>query len=343
MPTFAKERSSQKSLNRRTLIGWGGIRFYLPVDWNMTGFSMERGGGYLKIDSPGSMFVQVKWFNTRERRRPFTILEMVRTLTEIMKLSRPPEPSAPDLRAMLDTFLKDTGKQARKAKNSFDSKVKAETIEHRGERTAHHFTWSGAGSGQGKIWYCAECRRVVIAQVVGRGRDNLADVAASMFGSFTDHADGGWNTWALYDLESEVPEGFVLKSQKLMSGYLLLEFERRGERVRIERWGLANVTRKKFTLAEWFRHACRVNNQRVKTIDTRFHEHDAVRAVGRIKGLVSWFRAMRDSLPALRPASQYNGVVWECGETNKILAVQTWCNRRTEGLLEEVAARCVCH
>jgi hypothetical protein len=147
----------------------------------------------------------------------------------------------------------------------------------------------------------------------------------------------------MYDFESEVPEGFILKSQKLMSGYLMLEFERCGEKVRIERWGLANVTRKKFTLSEWFRHACRVNDQRVKLFDTSVQEHEAVRAAGRIKLLSDWFRAIRDSLQTLSPAARYDGVVWECPVTNKIFAVQTWCNRRTAGLLEEVAARCVCH
>src|SRR6188474_1707032 len=116
MPSLPHERNTHRTQSRRTLIGWGGIRFSLPADWNLTGFSMERGGGYLKVDSPGTMFVQIKWFSTRDKRRPITVFEISRRIAEILKLSRPHEVAAPDLRSILDTFLKDTGKQARKAK-----------------------------------------------------------------------------------------------------------------------------------------------------------------------------------------------------------------------------------
>jgi len=33
----------------RTLIGWQGLRFSLPPEWNITGFSMDRREGYLKV------------------------------------------------------------------------------------------------------------------------------------------------------------------------------------------------------------------------------------------------------------------------------------------------------
>src|ERR1051326_4996532 len=49
----------------RTVIGWQGVRFTLPPEWNVTGFSMDRDNGYLRVDSPGSgtMSVQVPWLN----------------------------------------------------------------------------------------------------------------------------------------------------------------------------------------------------------------------------------------------------------------------------------------
>lgn len=323
-------------------MGWQGIRLILPPEWNLTAFSMERGGGYLKIDSPGTMFAQVKWTDPGGRQKPRSLFDVVsRGIKRVRRVPAPPPPP-PDLRAALDTFIKQTGKQAKKSKTAFDYKVKPETREAGGERTALHFSWSGGGHGQGKIWHCATCGRTVIAQIVGQGRDNVAGVAAAMFSSFGDHPEDGWTTWGLYDLESQIPTGFGLKSQKLMSGYLRLEFGRRGERILVERWGLANITRKRFTLKEWLRHTCGLASFRAKEEQVTVHGHGGLSAVGAVQ-VLGRLTAIRDAGISLRPATRYQLVGWECEEGNKIYAVQAWLNRRSEPLAEEVAARCACH
>jgi len=328
----------------RTLIGWQGMRFLLPPDWNVTGFSLNRGEGYLKVDSPGTMFVQIKWNDPQGPRRPVTLAGLTLQLWRRWRPKPPKEPEPPDLRAVLDNFLKQVGKQARKAKDTFDYKVKPETQEANGERIAHHFSWTGSGLGQGKIWFCKGCGRTVIAQVVGQRRDNVAAVASELFAEIRDHAEDGWNTWALYDLVAGIPEDFEIRSQKLMSGYLKLEFGRRGgERILLERWGLANVARKKFTLTEWFEQTRQEQNARVTGSETTAQEHPAVCVAGWIRGVFNWLRALRDARPLHRPAARYEGCAWECPETNKIYAVQVWHNVCTQGLLEEVVARCECH
>lgn len=327
----------------RTLIGWQGMRFSLPPEWNITGFSMDRREGYLKVDSPGTMFVQVKWTDTRAPKRR-TLAELLFDLWRRFRKTPETEPKQPDLRAMLENFLKQTAKHARKQKATFDCRIKPETIEANGERAAHNFSWIGGGVGQGKIWHCRKCGRVVIAQVIGQPRDNISDVAAQMFGDIIDHAEQGWYTWALYDLVAQIPADFVLKTQKLMSGYLKLEFERRGEKIVLERWGLANITLKKFTLPEWFEQVCPLRNHRAATEETSVQGHLAVRATGRIRGVGSWVRALRGSLFTLNPpAIRYEAMLWECPESNKIYAIQLWRNLKTEGLLNEVVVRCECH
>src|SRR5579872_5454878 len=175
-----------------TIVGWQGISFMLPPDWNVTGFSAERGDGYLKVDSPGTMFAQLKWSDGRGR-KPTTPADLIARLWQMARRSPPADPQPPDLRALVDTFLKQTQKQARKTKAGFESRVKPEAKEANGERTALHFSWMGGGQGQGKIWHCRTCGRIVIAQVVGQGRDNVGDVAAQMFGSIRDHGQDGWD------------------------------------------------------------------------------------------------------------------------------------------------------
>ena len=46
-----------------TIVGWQGLRCQLPPDWSVTGLSMERENGYLRIDAPGdaTMTVQIRW------------------------------------------------------------------------------------------------------------------------------------------------------------------------------------------------------------------------------------------------------------------------------------------
>ena len=94
-------------------------------------------------------------------------------------LKRPPPamPSAkPDLRANLERILKETEKQAKKAKATFDSNIKPEKTEGEDdERTAINFSWTGEGRAQGKIWHCATCDRVVVAQVDRHGERSERD------------------------------------------------------------------------------------------------------------------------------------------------------------------------
>jgi hypothetical protein len=337
--TTTQQKPKETSETLPTLVGWQGLRFTLPPDWNVTGFSTDRQDGYLKVDSPATMFVQVKWTD-HSTQQPKSVAGWLLRRFWKPSPSRPSEP--PDLKALLEVFMKQTGKEARKGKAAFDYKVKPATTEANGTRTAHNFSWSGAGQGQGKIWHCKECGRVVIAQVVGKPKEPVADVAAQLFSSLQDHGEGGWETWALYDFVGAVPEGFVLKSQKLMSGYLRLEFGRRGERLLLERWGLAHIARKKFTLAEWLRQTGGMKSKRASEEKTLVHGHEAIRLRGKA-GFLAAVHALRDALFTWKPATLYDGCCWECPETNKLYAVQLWHNKRTEGLLEEAAARCECH
>jgi hypothetical protein len=334
--------ATQQAVTKRTLIGWDGIRFTLPPEWNLTGIPADRYSGYLKVDSPGSMFVQVKWTDPNFVR--------VRNLADVVlrawKRYRKPRvaPSAPDIRAALDAFLKETSRQARKARAPFESKVRPETKEMGGARTSISFSWTGAGQGQGKIWHCATCGRVVIAQVVGQPRDNVAQVASELFGSFEDHAVEGWNTWAFYDLVSAVPQGYWLRDRKLMSGQLSLEFcGKGGQSIRIERWGLANVTQRKFTVVEWLTHVCGAGNERAEVVEARVRGHEGARAEGRIRGLFAQARALRDAVTTFRPANRYAAVCWVCPESNKTFALQVRHSVGSEGLLDELIDRCQCH
>src|SRR5438552_16437977 len=98
-----------------TRVGWQGIAFQLPPEWNVTGFSMDRADGYLKIDSPGTMFAQVRWMDPRAA-RPRTLGDVLFRLWKQRNRGQVDDAAPPDLRTTLDNFLAQTRKQLRKSK-----------------------------------------------------------------------------------------------------------------------------------------------------------------------------------------------------------------------------------
>ena len=350
-PRRQKNSPEPETTGAPTVIGWQGIRFRLPPDWNLTGFSMNRENGYLRVDAPGdtALTVQVRWMNAArpEPAGPPNVYSFAAPY--VRKWLRRPTAVVPkpNLRANLERLLKDTAKEAKKSKAAFESAIKTEKIEgENGERKSLSFSWTGQGRGQGKIWHCETCNRVVVAQVIGLAKDQsaIATVASQLFATLQDHAIDGYDRWALYDLQIDVPEDFRLEEQKLLSGHLHLAWGRGAERIVLERWGLANITLKKFTLAEWFRsHALmRVGGLSCDETHT-VHGHESVRYTGSLS-LAARLHALRNSKMSLqRFPSRYEGGIWNCALSNKLFAVQTLCHRRTEGLWEDVVSRCVCH
>lgn len=333
-----------------TVVGWQGIRFQLPPEWNVSAFSMERDNGSLRVDAPGdsSLSVQIRWMNAAKPQQEGPPTLYYYLAPRFRKLLRRPEPAVPqtDLKANIERILKDTAKQAKKTKANFESNIRAEKVEGaEGERNAINFSWSGVGRGQGKIWQCHTCNRIVIAQVIGLAKDQAAvsAVASQLFGTLEDHATDGFDLWALYDLQIGIPEDFRLEEQKLLSGYLHLSFARGGEKIIVDRWGLANVTRKRFSLADWFSNNAFVRLKRMKKDEETIYDHEAVHYVGTLS-LFDRIRLLKDTKTAWRRfPTRYEGSLWDCTDSNKLFAVQVLHSKQTEGLWDEVTDRCVCH
>lgn len=351
-PKSRQAEETAPSGQEQTAIGWQGIRCILPPEWNLTGFSMDRDNGYLRVDAPpgSDLSVQIRWQNASQPQEArLTLYTLLMTQwRKWRKLPSPPVPK-PNIKANLEKILKETAKQARKAKSAFESSIKSERTEGpEGERSAINFSWMGGGRGQGKIWYCSVCHRIVVAQVVGMARDQaaMAAVASQLFASLHDHDVEGYDLWALYDLQMWTPSDFRLEDQKLLSGHLQLTFGRSGEKIVMDRWGLANMTLKKFKLEEWFRNNAGTNLKRLtRTVEEAetIERHPITRYSGALS-LLDRVRMLREARGSLRRfATRYEGGVWECPESNKIFSVQVYHNRRTVGLWEEIVKRCLCH
>ena len=343
----ANPQQAEKPSKRedRTLVGWQGIRCALPPDWSLTGFSMDRENGYLRIDAPSSsnLTVQIRWRNMSKPEQPTLYHFFAPKIRKFRKLP-PISVPKPNLTANLEKLLKETGKQSKKAKASFESSVKPEKTEgENGERTSINFSWIGEGRGQGKIWYCETCHRMVITQIIGKSKEQaqIASIASQLFASLEDHGHEGFDMWALYDLQMELPDDFQLESQKLLSGYLNLTFVRGSERIVVDRWGLANITRKKFTLQEWFQNHTLIGLKKQKRVEEKIENQEVIRYDGSLP-FFARIKAFRDAkLSVRRFPTRYSGGIWENIEENKIYAVQMLLNKKSKDLWSEVVKRCV--
>ena len=333
-----------------TLIGWQGIRFTLPPDWNLTSFSLESESGYLRVDSPGDsgLCAQVRWQTAGRNTRK------IRTLYDILapharKLFRRPEPVVPppDLKATLEKILKASKKEASKSKMTFESVIKSERTEGvAGERTAASFSFVGGGRGQGKIWHCKVCNRIVVAQIVGTQKDSRAiqAIASQFLGSLSCHSSTEYDLWALYDLNVEIPKTFKLNSQKVMSGNLQLSFMHGGEMIRVERWGLATMVLKKFTIEEWLRANAYINAGKALVQESACNEkHAGVESQLKVKlfDKIKLFKLARGF--ALPMASHYAGCMWLCPEEQKLFMVEVLTRKKNPELMHKVASSCNCH
>jgi len=332
------------------VVGWQGVRFTLPPEWNVTGFSLDRENGHIRVDSPGAgtVSVQVRWSNAADSRQgPQTPYYMLAPYFRKW-LKRPnPTVAKTDLKQSLEKMLNDTAKDAKKGRAVFESQMKSEKVEgENGERTAISFSWTGSGRGQGKIWRCNVCNRVVIAQVIGMAKDHniIGNVASQLFATFHDHSIEGFDLWGLYDLQASVPDDFRLESHKLMAGHLQLVFARGAERIILNRWGLANITLKKFTEEEWFRANAYCNTAGFTvTRESMGTGHDGAKLSAPLP-LTARFLALRDAKGSLRQfPTRYAGGVWHCAQSNKLFSIQVLHNKKSEGLWESVVQRCLCH
>jgi hypothetical protein len=111
----------------------------------------------------------------------------------------------------------------------------------------------------------------------------------------------------------------------------------------VDRWGLANVTLKKFTLKEWFANQAATTLKRMEVRETTEDGDERIRYTRKLS-LLGRLKAIREAKLSLRLVPAYfEGEVWHCPTTNKIYAIQVWRSGRSADLAEEVIRRCVCH
>jgi hypothetical protein len=300
---------SEKS--KGTWIGWQGIVAEAPQDWSLAAVSGDEKTGYFRVDSGGTLILEAKWSAAGKN---------------------------VDLQARLRAYLDDLSRRSRKRKVKFESKTKAKSP------GVVSFSWISDRKAHGRLWLCEKCDRVIIAQVSGGPSDDVSGAASRILPTFEDHNDDDWRTWAVYDLIADVPPGYSLEKHKMMSGYIQLSFRNKGNRLVVERWGLADVALRKNSLREWFdgRVGGDLKSYGYTTEDMDFGGESGLKVTGKRRGIGEYLKAFRELTAFRTPAMHLDGYVWICEETNKVFSIQS-LHTKKENILDSVLERVECH
>lgn len=182
----------------------------VPADWNLASFGGDAERGNLRIDDPDGPRLELRWEQPK---------------------------GDIDLESSVARFLEQLERQAQKKKEKFTLATNPMVLDanHGGREEMVNFGWSGepgavlAGQGWGVSWRCGECGRVVVAHLLGRGRekpDRVRRLAGDILATLDCHGHGGWQTWSVFGLRLEVPEEFRLSHARLLTGRIELEWVR---------------------------------------------------------------------------------------------------------------------
>lgn len=303
--------------------GWQGITMELPADWEFGGLSGDYDSGYVRMDDENMPRMELKWSKSKEKK--------------------------PDLNKILDAYFKSMRKRLGASADGLKIKrainlVKDEKFFE--NRDVLFYNWKSNVRANGVIWYCKECKRIVVVQVMGYLKESILSLTLRVLESIRDHPTGHTNLWSAYQLTAEVPRRYHLEKRKLMSGYLMLSFADGSRVLNVERYGLADVTLRDVDLETWFRgyHA-----KMLRKYGFSFEEVDnncdhRIEMSGQEKRLIDHIPLSPVfAIDKILRRKQIAAYFWHCKKSNRIFVIMAISKRGTSELVSEVASSIQCH
>ena len=321
--------------------GWQGVTMELPANWELGGLSGDYNNGYVRMDDEDMPRMELKWSKTKEK--------------------------DPDLQKILDAYFKSMKKRmgvkgpGLKIKRDINLVKKEDFFQ---DRKVLFYNWKANVRANGAIWYCKECKRIIIVQIMGYLKESLLPLTLQILESVRDHPTGHTNFWSAYQLTAEIPRRYQLEKRKLMSGYLLLSFVDGSRVLNVERYGLADVTLRNTDLKSWFRGYYAKTLRRYGFSFREPGKGEELEAEGEESGasvqdngsdfrmeMFGQDKRFIDKIP-LSPIFAIDRVLrrkqvassfWHCEKSNKIFVVMAMAKRGTSELAAQVADSIHCH
>ena len=295
-------RRYASSIERWEMVGWNGVRFWVPESWHPVGIERRC----LMFERNGRPVMTLKW--------------------EPSKNHGSSRPGISRIRRGFPASVRDTVREI----GTPDAWRRAlgGNFERKDIDAAAAFSWGDPdhADGMGLLLNCRRSRQVFLLHFCRSSLAGDPEAPARMMASLGSGSRDGRVLWAVFDIRAEVPERLGLVRHRFMPGAYELRFGARGETVRLCRWGPASVLLRGESL-EAFAAA-------------RFDVSRGAMAAGG-PAWVQWRERRRPAwavqrwIPLLFPPVFRQGRAWRIQDHDKILAVQIESRQRPDGNLLE--------
>lgn len=304
-------------------IAWQGISFLVPSDWHVVQLHIAQNEGYMRMDDSEMVRLELRWL--------------------VMPIGR-----AINLREQAETYLsrisKELKKRGKSLKQSIDTKlVGRHQVKGRDVVT---FSWANDYIGEGMIWWCEKCNKLLMVQVIGSRGEKLREVARKVFVNISDHSSDEWHEWVLFGLNFKVHSSMRLCGHKVESGFVRLHFKRGDEEsLEVARWSAANLILKGTTLDRWAAQALKEHLRRFEIVyrHAKFMGHDCIELDGKAKMPFGSLQLLVRQLAGRTPMPKLRGTIWRCDETNRLFMVLVTAPAHTIDGLLSTATSFRCH
>jgi hypothetical protein len=306
--------------------GWQGITMEIPSTWELSALSGDYDNGYIRMDDESVPRMELKWSKSREKKL--------------------------DLQKILDEYFKGMRKRLGTSADGLKIKRNIELIKNEDffkDRDVVFYSWKTDVRANGAIWYCKECRRIVVIQIMGYLKESILNDTIRIIESVHDHPDGQVNLWSAYQLSVDIPRRYQLDKRKLMSGYLMFSFIDGSRVLSVERFGLADVILRDADLQSWFRSYYAKN---LRGYGFSFEEDQLLNNEYDQKlKLSGQERRFIDKIPfsplfvidKVMRRKQVVARFWQCKESNRIFVVMAMSKKGADELVAQVASSIKCH
>lgn len=298
----------------------------IPSTWELSALSGDYDNGYIRMDDESVPRMELKWSKSKEKKL--------------------------DLQKILDEYFKGMRKRLGTSADGLKIKRNIELIKNEDffkDRDVVFYNWKTDVRANGAIWYCKECKRIVVIQIMGFLKETILNDTIRIIESVHDHPDGQVNLWSAYQLSVDVPRRYQLDKRKLMSGYLMFSFIDGSRILSVERFGLADVILRDADLQSWFRSYYAKN---LRGYGFSFEEDQLLNNEYDQKlKLSGQERRFIDKIPfsplfvidKVMRRKQVVAQFWQCKESNRIFVVMAMSKKGADELVSQVASSIRCH
>lgn len=302
-------------------IGWMGLTLNTPENWDLVQAKGNRFNGYLRLEEDGVLRCEIQW----------TLVSAGRVVLD----------------EQVEHYLKSLEQMLRKQGKPVTIHKNIHIVSRKQvKRNVRDFMWESNTVGYGMMWFCEDCRKALVAQVIGYEHEPVKEWAKQIFLSLSDHAEGDWEVWSVYGLEFEAPKGWNISKSEIMPGKIRFLFRQGEYELSLGRYGPASVLLKGKRLEEFTVETLgketveRFNiHYRIETL----HNHEGMVLVGKDKRSNNPLHVFLRRLRTGNPFPLFRGWLWQCERSNRIYTVVGTIAPEHEHLWEHMARSVRCH